>query len=128
MPERATLELSAPPGFDSSAEFRRALSIALADLENAAAAQGDGFLGATRVLAQRPTTRPRSSEPRRTLNPRVACRDKWKRIEVLGRLVEFLREYREAWRAWRSGASGVVFPAGTYLVRVTHGVACAAAG
>jgi putative transposase len=132
MPKRATLALVAPPGFASAAEFRSALSTALVVREDAAAAErnakGDGFLGATRVLAQRPTARPHSSEPRRTLTPRVACRDKWKRIEVLGRLVEFLREYRRAWEAWRSGVSGVVFPAGTYLARVTHGVACAAAG
>ena len=132
MPERATLALVAPPGFASAAEFRLALSTAVASLEDAAVARRDadgaGFLGATRVLAQRPTARPHPGEPRRALNPRIACRNKWKRIEVLGRLVEFLREYRQAWRAWRSGASGVVFPAGTYLVRVTHGVACAPAG
>jgi REP element-mobilizing transposase RayT len=132
MPERATLALVAPPGFASAAEFQGALSNALAAHEDVAAAErqagGSGFLGASRVLAQRPTARPLPGEPRRALNPRVACRDKWKRIEVLGRLVEFLREYRQAWRAWRGGAPGVVFPAGTYQVRVTYGVACAATG
>jgi putative transposase len=132
MPERATLALVAPPGFASADEFQSALSTALAVREDAVAAErnatGDGFLGATRVLAQRPMARPHSNEPRRTLKPRVACRDKWRRIEVLGRLMEFLSEYRQAWEAWRSGVSGVVFPAGTYLVRVTHGVACAATG
>jgi putative transposase len=78
------------------------------------------------VLAQRPTARPRSDEPRRGLNPRVACRDKWKRIEALARLGEFVSAYRRAWRAWRAGVVGVLFPAGTYLVRVTHGVDCVA--
>jgi putative transposase len=130
MPKCSKLALVAPPGFASAAEFQRALSTALAGREDAAAAErnteGDGFLGAARVLAQRPTACPHSGEPRRALNPRVACRDKWKRIEVLGRLVEFLRGYRQALRAWRSGVSGVVFPSGTYLVRVTHGVTCAA--
>ena len=130
MPARATLELVAPPGFASAAEFGSALSTALTDLEDAAAAErrgrGDGFLGAIRVLTQRPTARPPSRKPRRTLKPRFACRDKWKRIEVLGRLVEFLREYRRAWKAWRSGAPGVVCPAGTSQLRVTHGGACAA--
>jgi putative transposase len=67
-------------------------------------------------------------EPRRGLNPRVACRDKWKRIEALGRLVEFLREYQRALKAWRAGAPGVIFPEGTYLARVTHGVTCAVPG
>jgi REP element-mobilizing transposase RayT len=132
MPERATLALVAPPAFPSASEFRRALSTALLSLEDALAAErhskGGGFIGATRVLAQRPTARPLSSEPGGTLNPRVACRDKWKRIEALGRLAEFLRSYREAWRAWRSGAPSVVFPAGTYQIRITHDIACAAAG
>jgi hypothetical protein len=57
----------------------------------------------------------------------VAARDKWKRIEALSRLVEFLRRYREAWRARRAGVTNVLFPAGTYLLRVAHGVPCAAA-
>jgi hypothetical protein len=47
---------------------------------------GGRFLGAVQVLAQKPTDRPTSGEPRRGLNPRVAARDKWKRIEVLARL------------------------------------------
>jgi hypothetical protein len=42
-------------------------------------------------------------------------------------LKSFLEDYREAWRARRSGASGVRFPAGTYLLRVLHGVQCAEA-
>jgi REP element-mobilizing transposase RayT len=132
MPECVTLALAVPPGFASAAEFQAALSSALAAHEDAEratrGASGAGILGAAQVLAQRPTARPLPGEPRRLLNPRVASRDKWKRIEVLARLAEFLRDYRLAWKAWRAGAAGVVFPAGTYLVRVTHGVACAAAG
>jgi putative transposase len=57
----------------------------------------------------------------------VAARDKWKRIEALGRLVEFRRAYREALARLRSGDRGVSFPRGTYLLRVHLGVACAAA-
>jgi putative transposase len=128
MPERATLALVAPRGFASDAEFRGALATALAALEDAAADRVSAFRGVSRVLAQRPMARPLPDEPRRGLNPRVACRDKWRRIEVLERLAEFLREYREAWRAWRTGASGVVFPAGTYQARIIHGVTCAPAG
>jgi REP element-mobilizing transposase RayT len=132
MPERASLALVAPPGFASAAEFREALSSALAASEDAAAAEragrGEGFLGAARVLAQPVEARPKSAEPMGGLKPRVAARDKWRRIEVLARLAEFVSDYRLAWNAWRKGVAGVVFPAGTYLVRVTHGVPCAAAG
>ncbi len=81
-----------------------------------------------RVLAQKPFARPAPGEPRRALNPRVAARDKWKRIEALGRLVEFLRSYRAAWRARRAGAANVLFPHGTYHLRVVHYVACAGPG
>jgi len=128
MPEKAALELVPPPGF-SAAEFRERLARALSDLEERArlelASEGQGVLGVKKVLAQKPTARPATAEPRRGLNPRVAARDKWKRIEALSQLVEFLRAYRLAWRARLSGQRAV-FPAGTYLLRVAHGVPCAA--
>jgi REP element-mobilizing transposase RayT len=129
LPETATLELTAPRGFASAEAFRRCVAAALAEREKTAvAARRGGFLGAARVLAQRPTGFPASCEPRRTLSPRVAGRDKWKRVEALGRLVEFVRAYRAAWAARRAGEAGVVFPRGTYLMRVVHGVACEGAG
>jgi REP element-mobilizing transposase RayT len=129
LPERVTLELRPPPGFTAE-EFRAKLDEALADREATAVreAGAGGFLGVMQVLAQKPTARPRPGEPRRALNPRVAGRDKWKRIEVLGRLVEFLRAYRSAWSEWRAGRTDAVFPCGTYLMRVAHGVACSGAG
>ena len=127
LPESATLELAAPPGYSSADEFREALCGALAEQE-AAEREGKTFLGVSRVLAQLPTARPKPNEPRRGLNPRVGARDKWKRIEALGRLVEFLSAYREAWKARRAGKGRTVFPAGTYLLRVMHGVPCAACG
>jgi hypothetical protein len=80
-----------------------------------------------RVLAQNPFSRPPPGEPRFGLKPRVASRDKWKRIERLMQLVSFAKEYRAALAAWRAGARDVLFPPGTYLMRVLHGVACAGA-
>jgi putative transposase len=131
MPEEVELELTPPPGFETADEFRKRLTSALERLEDQAArslaAKGRGFLGKAKVLAQKPTARPVASEPRRKLNPRVAARDTWKRIEVLTRLVEFLGEYRQAWRARRAGRTDALFPAGTYLLRVAHGVPCAQA-
>lgn len=130
MPETAALELTVPPGFASPDEFRSGLSAALAHLEDNArrelASEGRGFLGAAKVLAHKPWARPAPGEPRRQLKPRVAARDKWKRIEALCRLADFLRAYREAWAAMRAGARDALFPAGTYLLRIAHGVPCAA--
>jgi REP element-mobilizing transposase RayT len=127
LPESVALELTAPPGFASADDFARALRGALAERE-VIERQGKSFLGAARVLAQRPTARPTSAEPRGGLNPRVAARDKWKRIEALRRLSDFLAAYREALAAWLRDDPAVVFPAGTYLMRVLHGAPCAASG
>jgi REP-associated tyrosine transposase len=129
LPEKTTLELTAPPGFASATEFREKLCVALRDREERAVQKArGGFLGVARVLAQKPTGRPATEEARRALNPRVASRDKWKRIETLSRLVEFLRSYRSAWASRCAGDASVTFPCGTYHLRVIHGVPCAGSG
>ena len=127
LPETATLAMATPPGFECAESFRRVLTAALAELVERER-QGKTFLGRARVLSQRPTARPTGSEERRQLSPRVAARDKWKRVEVLGRLAEFMRRYREAWAERSTGNLAVAFPAGTYLLRVLHGVPCATCG
>ena len=130
LPASVELRLTPPPGL-TAAEFRdqlgRALTSRERQLRREFAAEGRSFLGVRKVLAQKPHARPAPGEPRFELNPRIAARDRWKRIEAIGRLREFLAEYRKAWTALRAGAAGVVFPAGTYRLRVIHGVACAAA-
>jgi putative transposase len=131
LPERASLRLTAPAGLDPD-WFRRAVTDALELREQSAAlelaSRGRGFIGARRVLAQSPHARPLHGQPRGGLNPRVACKDKWRRIQALGQLVAFLQDYRRALAAWRSGASGVLFPAGTYLMRLLHRAPCVAPG
>jgi REP element-mobilizing transposase RayT len=131
MPAVASLELSVPAGFVSADEFREQLTQALAAREHEASvslrSENRTFLGAQRVLAQSPRTRPTTRPARRKLSPRIAGRDKWKRIEALGRLVEFRNAYRQALRAFRRGLKDVIFPAGTYWLRVAYDVPCAAA-
>ena len=128
-PATARLELVRPPGFESDEALRAQLEAAVAAREDRAARElaeaGRSFLGARKALAQKPLARPAMEEPRRGLSPRVAGRDKWKRIEAIGRLQSFVAEYREAWRAFRAGARETVFPEGTYWMRVAYGVACA---
>jgi putative transposase len=128
LPDSIALQLTTPPGFPSAEAFREQLATRLAAREADAAKKATSFLGAARVLAQRATAQPKNREPWRKLNPRVAARDKWKRIEALGRLKSFLSDYRNALRAWREDLDNVHFPAGTYLMRVLHGAACAGAG
>jgi REP element-mobilizing transposase RayT len=132
MPATAELRLVAPEGFADAAAFRAALGAELSCQEGRARsevrAQGRRFLGAARVMSVSPLAAPARAEARRELRPRVAGQDKWRRIEALQRLASFVAAYRSALRAWRRGLDGVVFPAGTYLVRVTHNVPCASAG
>jgi putative transposase len=129
LPEHATIELTTPPGFASADVFRALVSSALAAREANAARECSGtFVGVVGVLAQKPTRRPAGREPRRVLNPRIAARDKWKRIECIGRLREFLDAYRAAWARWCADDRDVRFPAGTYQLRVMHGAACVGFG
>jgi len=127
LPATVDLQLSPPPGFATPQAFREALEQALASQEGAAARERRRFLGRKRVLAERPFDHPATEAPKRALNPRVAARDKWKRRELLGLLKAFLADYRDALLAWREGRRKTTFPAGTYLMRVAHGVACAGA-
>ncbi len=130
MPETAALELTCPPGFDSVEELRRQLALEVERLEDEAARElgkrGRSFLGKFKVQAQRPEAHPPNAEPRRGLNPRIACRDKWKRVEAVLRLKSFLEAYREAWRRYADGTRDTLFPRGTYWMRVVHGVRCGA--
>jgi putative transposase len=128
-PRSASLELVCPKGFGSVEELRRRLTEALTEREDRAARElsesGRSFMGGRKVLAQSPFAKPAPGEPRRGLKPRVASRDKWKRLEAIERLKVFLIEYREAWRSFKAGAREVAFPEGTYGMRMWCGVACA---
>ncbi len=130
LPELIELEFIRPPIF---------LSLDLADLAlrlNAAIqqrvrvareqmrARGLSFLGRRAALQASSDGMPRLSEPRRIHIPRVAALDYVRRKQAYFRLREFLRSYRIAWEGWRSGRRDVVFPAGTYALRVQARVAC----
>jgi len=129
LPATATLRLCRPRAFAGDDVFMEDLVSRLREAEDRAATdlarQDRRFLGASRVLAQKPFSRPAPGEPRRALSPRVACRNKWGRIEALLRLADFVRWYREALASWRAGARNALFPPGTWLMRVQHRVCCA---
>lgn len=130
LPEVVELEIVAPPLGLSSHQAYRLIRESVADKEAeiraAFKAEGRSFLGAARVLAQKPFESPTTVEPRRELSPRVACRDKWHRIEILQRNKTFLAEYRGALSAWKRRIKDVLFPYGTFLMAQRFGVAIAA--
>jgi putative transposase len=123
MPESVRLETTVPPCFVDLGAKRFATKLAKglkayeAEKLEDNAAEGLSILGRDAVLAQNPWDKPKSLEPRRGLNPRIACTDKWQRIEALKRLREFREAYREAWQAFKLGVRDVVWPAGTYWMR-----------
>ena len=57
---------------------------------------------------------PDSREPRRTLDPRVAARSQWSRLEALLRNRSFRDAYAAARASFIAGVTSVLFPAGTY--------------
>jgi hypothetical protein len=97
------------------------------ELVAAAKQENKRFLGMRRVLRWKHTDSPASREPRFNLNPRVASRSKWQRIAALQRNRKWLAAYREAYEKFCAGIRDVLFPEGTYLMRVQYGVACAQA-
>jgi putative transposase len=71
------------------------------------------LVGRKAVLRQHWSHRPNTREPRRGLSPRVACRNKWARIEALQRNRAFVDQYRGA-RADHLAGREALFPAGTW--------------
>src|SRR5690606_16689481 len=122
------------PGFAhlSHEAWCKQLLAAIGKVEAAAAAErqatGRRIVGRRAIRDQSPFVWPDGREPRRNLRPQVACRSKWHRIEALARKKEFVEAYAAAWKALKAGVRNVVFPVGTYLLRVRGLVTCPPSG
>ena len=131
MPDTVSLSFARPPGFDelSPRAFAALVLERVRGVEETAAAErartGARVFGRRAVLDQKPTDRPGSREPRREMNPRVAARSKWSRIEALMRNRAFRAAYAAARAAFATGLRDVVFPAGTYWLRRFTRAICA---
>jgi putative transposase len=89
--------------------------------------KGIKLVGRKAVLRQHWSQSPNTREPRRGLSPRVACRNKWARIEALQRNRAFLDQYRAA-RADHLAGHDAIFPPGTWWLRRYAGLCCAELG
>jgi len=132
LPDCVALNITRPGAVrDSDEAFARLVESRLIAKETQVRAnlanQQRKFLGKRDVLEQSIYERPKNPEPRRRLNPRVACRDKWNRIEALKKYQEFLKQYRLALRSFCEGLRDALFPRGTYWMRVHFHARCAAA-
>ncbi|WP_437736786.1 hypothetical protein [Sorangium sp. So ce1335] len=130
-PESAALPISLPPSVQTSDadEFRREVARILKQHEDQARANARrkkrDFLGAARAREVSPYERATSIEPLRELNPTFAVGRG--RTEAHKHAIAALRAFRAAYRQslehWRAGVRSAVFPAGTWWMRVFHGVA-----
>ncbi len=104
--------------------FRAAIKEELANIENSvhATISKKKVLGAARVLKTNPKSRITSYEPTKQRNPTIAAgRGKTKKLQEAQKARrDFLKHYRLALQSWRAGNRTVVFPAGTYAMRVFH--------
>ena len=132
MPEEASFTLARPPGFadrsdeDFGALLARRIDEREMELRQEFRLLGLRFAGLHAIRKARATDVPDGPAPRRRLNPRIACKDPGRRVVELDRLKAFQVEYRECFARWRKGVRSVLFPFGTYQLRVQAGVACRA--
>jgi putative transposase len=120
MPATVTLTFRRPPEFaDMTAEafagmVRARVEAVEAEAEAKRRETGIPVLGRQGVLDQDWRDSPSSPASHRGLNPRVAAKNKWSRIEALQRNKHFGDGYRTAFEAFRKGVKDVCFPAGTF--------------
>jgi len=94
--------------------FRRHVDVAAASRRPAQMLFTD-VVTPKKILAQNHRQTPWTKEERRTLSLRVACKDKWRRIECLQRNKAWQAAHNDARKQWLAGAP-VPFPAGAWFV------------
>lgn len=130
-PEQASTPISLPPcvGEDQAESFRRQVAEEIERLEEHARAEmqreGRGFLGAERAQQVSPDSRATSLEPMFERNPTFAAGrgQADARRSAAAALRTFRSSYRMALERWRAGLRSVVYPVGTWWMRVFHGAA-----
>ncbi len=87
--------------------------------------QGRSFAGARRILRTEHTVRSNSREDYGALNPQFAAAgDAEAARAAVERIHTFNADYDRALARWMDGDRDVVFPHGTWWMRVHHGVRC----
>jgi hypothetical protein len=130
MPLMAELTLTTPQAFLNmhGDEYMKDLRQAIAEREQAIQEEmnkkGQSFLGIAAIMRQKYTDQSQKKDPHNEINPRIACKDKWTRIEALAKLTGFVVEYKEALEEWKAGKRNVLFPYGTYKMKRDAHVRC----
>ena len=131
MPETVTLVVAAPPAHrNDRGGWAERVHAGVRDKERAAReerlAAGARVAGRRRILAASAFDRPTTREPRGNLRPHLACLNRERRLRELAALRQFRAAHAEARRRFACGEREVLFPAGTFQMRVMAGARCAA--
>jgi putative transposase len=133
LPDVVQLFFRRAPGFEhlSQPEYatlvREQVDRAVAKAADERRENGIKLVGRKVVIRQPWSHSPSTHEPRRELSPRVACMNKWARIEALQRNQAFLDQYRGA-RADHLAGQDAIFPPGTWWLCRFAGLKCAELG
>jgi REP element-mobilizing transposase RayT len=130
LPETVQFTLHRPPVREGltddevRAEVLRRLDEREMELIRERSKQGIQVAGMDKVLAQKWYSFPGAPEDMFKTTPKVSGRSKWLRIEALGRLAWFEQAYRRARERFAQGMRDVLWPRGTWLMCVRHGLPC----
>jgi hypothetical protein len=119
---RVMLELSDE---DLRRHIRQRVRAVEAELAAERRKSGTRVLGMRRVRAQSIHDNPQRRETATKAQPRKPPRCRWSLVALAQRSYDWVAAYRKALKDWVADKTNVVFPAGTYLMRVRYGVACA---
>lgn len=130
MPASVARTLAIPAAFTGTAEEWFALVRLRLDARERAVeverrAQGVECAGAEAVVRRSELDTPSRALPYHALKPTVKAASRNLRREALDALRLFRRLYAKALAAYRGGARGTIFPAGTFAMRVRYDVAVA---
>lgn len=130
-PDEVTLEFVRPPGFDDLSDDELAARIAAETEAKEEKARQDmavrqrRFQGRRSVRRQSRHARPKSESGRGKRSSLFATDDVALRRELERGLAAWDDSYAACLERWRAGDRDVVFPYGTYRMRVVHAARCA---
>jgi REP element-mobilizing transposase RayT len=133
LPDEVTLRFVPPlalaglDGDDGVGRLRRALDEREDQIRRKAFVLKRSFLGLRALADQHWSESPESFARRRGLRPRVATKNKWRRIAAIQRDRAFVATYAACRERWLAGDRDIEWPPGTYKMRVVHRAACAQA-
>ncbi len=127
LPEQVELRFVRPPEYAhlTREQWAKMLRDEVTKKENEAHDKRNGpVVGRKTILNRSAFSCPKSSAQRRGLRPRVASKNQWRRVELLQANRRFQQRYRAAYTLRREGDHDVLFPQGTYRLRLQGLVRC----